>query len=182
MKPMLAFHYKDNLKHIKYPIYMQPKLDGIRLLYQNNWMQSRSHGKEEAVVLGPNRLRYSTGNSTSTVGPASKSTKLQGYVQLKMGQPLFVSNITYSMPSAPTIHKQPLPNVMQLCGDFFTSSLTWVVFNLWTRSMYQIVKLAIAIIDSGNLPATKAQCIASLTNPTASRRNAATRRTAGSAS
>lgn len=55
---MLAFHYKDNLKHIKYPIYMQPKLDGIRLLYQNGVMQSRSHGKEEAVVLGPERLKH----------------------------------------------------------------------------------------------------------------------------
>lgn len=56
MKPMLSFHYKDHMAAMPFPCYMQPKLDGIRLLYQNGVMQSRSHGKEEEVILGENRL------------------------------------------------------------------------------------------------------------------------------
>lgn len=38
---MLAFKFKDHQDGIKYPIVIQPKLDGIRGLYYNGKMQSR---------------------------------------------------------------------------------------------------------------------------------------------
>lgn len=58
MKPMLSFHYKNHMAAMPFPCYMQPKLDGIRLMAQGDTLQSRSHGKEEEVILGPERLSH----------------------------------------------------------------------------------------------------------------------------
>ena len=49
VRPMLAHSYKDKKKHIKYPCYVQPKLDGVRCLaYKDNdtvYLMSRT-GKQ----------------------------------------------------------------------------------------------------------------------------------------
>lgn len=41
MKPMLAKRYNDQIKNVEYPIYCQPKLNGVRALYNNQQFQSR---------------------------------------------------------------------------------------------------------------------------------------------
>lgn len=41
MKPMLAFRFNDKKRHVHYPCYIQPKIDGIRMLYRGGSCQSR---------------------------------------------------------------------------------------------------------------------------------------------
>jgi DNA ligase-1 len=48
--PMLAQDFKKHQKKIMYPCYVQPKLDGYRMIYYNNKMYSRT-GKEYTILL-----------------------------------------------------------------------------------------------------------------------------------
>lgn len=41
MKPMLAFKYQQHRAKVTLPCYLQPKLDGIRMLFQAGYCQSR---------------------------------------------------------------------------------------------------------------------------------------------
>lgn len=41
MKPMLAFKLQDHKKKIRFPCYIQPKLNGVRMLFQAGHCQSR---------------------------------------------------------------------------------------------------------------------------------------------
>jgi len=41
MKPMLAHKYNDHIKKVKFPCYVQPKLNGVRALYRGGTFQSR---------------------------------------------------------------------------------------------------------------------------------------------
>jgi len=47
--PMLALRYQDRSHDIKFPCYVQPKLNGVRCLYQNGKFMSRK-GKEYTVL------------------------------------------------------------------------------------------------------------------------------------
>jgi ATP-dependent DNA ligase len=58
MKPMLCHRYEKYRRHIRWPWYVQPKLNGIRLLYQNGVMQSRSYGLEEPRTWPEHRLQH----------------------------------------------------------------------------------------------------------------------------
>lgn len=58
MKPMLAFKYQDKKKHLTFPCHVQPKLNGIRMLYQDGVMQSRSHGLDEPKEWPEHRLTH----------------------------------------------------------------------------------------------------------------------------
>ena len=49
--PMLAQDFNKHNKKIKYPCYIQPKLDGYRCVYTNGKMYSRN-GKEYAIMYG----------------------------------------------------------------------------------------------------------------------------------
>ncbi len=49
--PMLAQDFNKHSKKIKYPCYIQPKLDGYRCVYTNGKMYSRN-GKEYAIMYG----------------------------------------------------------------------------------------------------------------------------------
>ena len=51
MKPMLAHKFVDHRNRLQYPIYVQPKLDGVRGLYSRGQFQSRDeHLYRPAVV------------------------------------------------------------------------------------------------------------------------------------
>lgn len=50
VKPMLAHKYKDHVHKLKYPVYVQPKLDGIRCLATANGLFSR---KNERIISCP---------------------------------------------------------------------------------------------------------------------------------
>jgi ATP-dependent DNA ligase len=41
MKPMLAHRYKEHRRHLRAPYYVQPKLNGVRMLHQSWHCQSR---------------------------------------------------------------------------------------------------------------------------------------------
>jgi ATP-dependent DNA ligase len=41
MRPMLAFKWQDHQKKFRFPCHVQPKLNGIRMLYQAGYCQSR---------------------------------------------------------------------------------------------------------------------------------------------
>jgi DNA ligase-1 len=56
MKPMLAFKYADKKRHLSYPCHIQPKLNGVRMLYQNGSLQSRSHGQDTELLWASHRL------------------------------------------------------------------------------------------------------------------------------
>lgn len=59
MKPQLCKKYQDHYHKLTYPLYIQPKLDGIRALYHNSiGFQSRSLGKDEAKVWTPGILSH----------------------------------------------------------------------------------------------------------------------------
>lgn len=47
--PMLAQEFKKHQKKVVYPCYIQPKLDGYRMIYYNNKMYSRT-GKEYTIL------------------------------------------------------------------------------------------------------------------------------------
>jgi ATP-dependent DNA ligase len=49
--PMLAQDFNKHSQKIKYPCYIQPKLDGYRCVYSNGKMYSRN-GKEYAIMYG----------------------------------------------------------------------------------------------------------------------------------
>jgi hypothetical protein len=51
--PMLAQDYNKHSKKIKYPCYIQPKLDGYRCVFSDGKMYSRN-GKEYAIMYGSN--------------------------------------------------------------------------------------------------------------------------------
>ena len=51
--PMLAQDYNKHNKKIKYPCYIQPKLDGYRCVFSDGKMYSRN-GKEYAIMYGSN--------------------------------------------------------------------------------------------------------------------------------
>jgi len=58
MKPMLAFKFQDKQRHLTFPCHVQPKLNGIRMLYQSSVMQSRSHGRAEPKTWPEDRLSH----------------------------------------------------------------------------------------------------------------------------
>lgn len=47
--PMLAKKYKDEKRKIKFPCYAQPKLDGMRCLGKDDYMNSRDNGEIETM-------------------------------------------------------------------------------------------------------------------------------------
>jgi len=51
MKPMLAKRYADQRRHLRYPCYIQPKLNGVRALYHSGQFQSRDEHIWHAPVL-----------------------------------------------------------------------------------------------------------------------------------
>jgi ATP-dependent DNA ligase len=51
--PMLAQDFNKHNKKIKYPCYIQPKLDGYRCVFSNGKMYSRN-GKEYSIMYGSN--------------------------------------------------------------------------------------------------------------------------------
>ncbi len=53
MIPMLAFNSRDKKKHLKFPCYVQPKLNGFRCLASNEYMKSR-----EQHIWAANRLKH----------------------------------------------------------------------------------------------------------------------------
>ena len=74
-EPMLAHNYKDYQSEIKFPIYSQPKLDGIRCVVTKDGMRSRN-GKD--IISAPHifealksflriiKMRFSTESFTAT--------------------------------------------------------------------------------------------------------------------
>lgn len=56
MKPMLAFRYKDQRHKLTYPCHVQPKLNGVRMLYHRGTCQSRSHGQDTELLWSTHRL------------------------------------------------------------------------------------------------------------------------------
>lgn len=50
MKPMCAFKWQDHRRKLTYPFYVQPKLNGVRALYNQGIMQSRGLREEEGKV------------------------------------------------------------------------------------------------------------------------------------
>jgi len=55
---MLAFKYQDKKRHLSFPCHVQPKLNGIRMLYNAGIMQSRSHGLDEEKQWPETRLTH----------------------------------------------------------------------------------------------------------------------------
>lgn len=51
MKPMLAKKYADHSHKLEYPLYVQPKLNGVRALYHNGDFQSRDEHMWNPPVL-----------------------------------------------------------------------------------------------------------------------------------
>ena len=45
--PMLAKQYKDGIKHINFPVYVQPKLDGVRCLI---FLKKKDGGEENVIA------------------------------------------------------------------------------------------------------------------------------------
>ncbi len=58
MKPMLAFKFQDKHKQIVYPCYIQPKLNGVRMLYRDGTMQSHSRALEKPKFFPDHRLQH----------------------------------------------------------------------------------------------------------------------------
>jgi len=50
MKPMCAFKWQDHKNKLKFPYFIQPKLNGVRGLYYQGQMQSRGLGEEEGKL------------------------------------------------------------------------------------------------------------------------------------
>jgi len=62
IRPMLCHRYKTHKQHIPYPCYVQPKLNGIRAIFDsdhNRW-QSHSRVTKEVRFWGPNILAHIT--------------------------------------------------------------------------------------------------------------------------
>ena len=55
---MLAHRFADHSEKIQYPVVLQPKLNGIRMMYSNGVMQSRSHNLEEPKTWPEHRLLH----------------------------------------------------------------------------------------------------------------------------
>ncbi len=68
MKPMLAFKYQDNLPKLTWPQYVQPKLDGVRMIYRSGTMQSRSYGRDEEKIFSHTRFVHLR-DSLASVSP-----------------------------------------------------------------------------------------------------------------
>lgn len=58
ISPMLAFRWNDKKKHMPFPCWVQPKLNGLRCLYQSGAMMSRSHGLTEPKFWSPLMLTH----------------------------------------------------------------------------------------------------------------------------
>jgi len=58
VKPMLAFRYQDHKEKVNYPCQVQPKLNGIRMLYRAGTCQSRSHALEQPKTWSDQRLLH----------------------------------------------------------------------------------------------------------------------------
>lgn len=58
MKPMLAKQYKQYKHLVSWPCAIQPKLDGIRMMFQNGTMQSRNARTPEIKTWPSHRLRH----------------------------------------------------------------------------------------------------------------------------
>lgn len=58
MKPMLSHHYAKHKSNLSYPLALQPKLDGIRCMYQNGVLQSRSARTPEIKTWPAHRLNH----------------------------------------------------------------------------------------------------------------------------
>lgn len=58
MTPMLAFRYQDRKKHLTFPCFVQPKLNGIRMMSHDGKLQSRSHGREQPKEWAQHRLMH----------------------------------------------------------------------------------------------------------------------------
>lgn len=56
MKPMLAFKWNDKSHLMPFPAHIQPKLNGVRMLYMDGSMQSRSYGKDTELLWSNRRL------------------------------------------------------------------------------------------------------------------------------
>lgn len=57
-RPQLCHRYAEHRHKMPYPCYMQPKLNGIRMVYNNGVLMSRSHGLDEPKLFHPNRLQH----------------------------------------------------------------------------------------------------------------------------
>lgn len=55
---MLAHRYADQKHKLSFPCSVQPKLNGIRMLYRYGTMQSRSHGQDEPKTWLAERLAH----------------------------------------------------------------------------------------------------------------------------
>lgn len=55
---MLAFKWQDHCHKATYPVHVQPKLDGARLLFQAGVMQSRSYGQSAPKFIHDSRLQH----------------------------------------------------------------------------------------------------------------------------
>lgn len=51
MKPMLAFKWQDHRKKLSFPLFVQPKLNGVRMLYQAGVCVSRDGHKWKSTML-----------------------------------------------------------------------------------------------------------------------------------
>lgn len=58
MKPMLSHRYQDHEDSVRYPWYIQPKLNGIRMLAFGATLQSRSYGLVQERTWPEARLRH----------------------------------------------------------------------------------------------------------------------------
>lgn len=58
MKPMLAFRYDKYPQRVTFPSDVQPKLDGVRLLYRNGVFQTRSARGDVVKTLRKGRLSH----------------------------------------------------------------------------------------------------------------------------
>jgi DNA ligase-1 len=63
MKPMLAFRYQDNKQHLRYPLFLQPKLNGVRALNFGSIHTSRDEKQWSPAILEHIRVDNFLGNA-----------------------------------------------------------------------------------------------------------------------